>query len=83
MLVRGSTAAARMHFPDSSTVKKATLRLHAMADRIKALPGVRAVAFSDGLPMMERETVELRPPARADATQPVDLYAVSPVFSRR
>jgi putative ABC transport system permease protein len=71
---------APVHFPDSSTVQKATARLRAIADRVKALPGVRAVAFSDGLPMMQRETVELRPPARADATQPVDLYAVSPGF---
>ena len=71
---------APIHFPDSSTVAQATVRLPAMADRIKALPGVRAVAFSDGLPMMQRETLELRPPARADATQPVDLYAVSPGF---
>ena len=30
--------------------------------------------------MMGRETVELRPPLRADATQPVDIYAVSPGF---
>jgi len=69
-----------LHFPDSSTVERASVHLRAIADRIKALPGVRAVAFSDGLPMMQRETVELRPPARSDATQPVDLYAVSPGF---
>jgi predicted permease len=67
-------------FADSSTAEQATLRLRAMTDRIKALPGVRVVAFSNDLPMMQRETVELRPPARADATQPVDLYAVSPGF---
>ncbi len=71
---------APVHFPDSSTVDHAMVRLQAMTDRIKALPGVRAVAFSDGLPMMQRQTLELRPPARADATQPVDLYAVSPGF---
>ena len=71
---------APMHFPDASTVEQTTVRLRAMADRIRALPGVRSVAFSDNLPMMGRETVELRPPLRADATQPVDIYSVSPGF---
>jgi predicted permease len=71
---------AQIHFQNGTTVQQATVRLRAMADRINGLPGVRAVAFSDGLPMMQRKTVELTPPARADATQPVDLYAVSPGF---
>jgi hypothetical protein len=71
---------APLHFPDSTTVAQATVRLRAIADRIAALPGARAVAFSDGLPMLQRETVELSPPARMDAAQPVDLYAVSPAF---
>jgi putative ABC transport system permease protein len=61
---------AQIHFPNSTTLQQATVRLRAMADRINGLPGVRAVAFSDGLPMMQRKTVELTPPARADATQP-------------
>jgi len=71
---------APLHFPDGSTVDQTTVRLRAMTDRIRALPGVRSVAFSDNLPLMGRETVELRPPLRSDATQPVDIYAVSPGF---
>ena len=71
---------APLHFSDSSTAEQTAVRLRTIADRMRALPGVRTVAFSDDLPMMGRKTFELRPPLRADATQPVDVYAVSPGF---
>src|SRR5581483_7814575 len=58
----------------------ANARLRAVTERLMRLPGVHSVAFSDGLPMIVRHTVEVRPPARADAIQPVDVYAVSPGF---
>jgi len=67
-------------FPDNSTVQSAQVRLQAIAQRMKALPGVRSVAFSDYWPLLGPDTVELRPPARPDASQPVDLYTVSPGF---
>ncbi|HYW43066.1 MAG TPA: ADOP family duplicated permease [Bryobacteraceae bacterium] len=69
-----------LNFPDSNTLEQTTLRVRAITGRVKALPGVRSVAFSDGPPMLSRDTVELRPPTRPDASQPVDIYAVSPAF---
>jgi ABC-type antimicrobial peptide transport system permease subunit len=47
---------------------------------MKALPRVHSVAFSDDLPMIDRVTLELRPPSRADAVQAVDVYTGSPGF---
>ena len=58
----------------------AAVRLDAIAQRMQALPGVHAVAFSDKVPMIVRTTVELRPPERADAVQAVDVYTASPGF---
>ena len=67
-------------FPESTPAATARVRLDAIAQRIKALPGVHSVAFSDGLPMIDSATVELRPPARLDAVQAVDVYDGSPGF---
>ena len=71
---------AQLHFPDNTSLADARVRLDAITQRIKRLPGVHSVAFSDELPMFSRVTVELRPPARADAVQPVDIYTGSPGF---
>jgi len=47
---------------------------------VTALPGARSVAFSDEVPLVRPDTVEVRPPSRPDASQPVDLYTASPGF---
>ncbi len=69
-----------LHFPENTTAAAAAVRLDAIAQRMKALPGVHSVAFSDEVPMIFRTTVELRPPERADAVQAVDVYTGSPGF---
>jgi predicted permease len=71
---------AQLRFPESTTEAAARVRLNAIAQRLKALPGAHSVAFSDELPMINRSTVELRPPGRADAVQAVDIYTASPGF---
>ncbi|MCX6629456.1 MAG: ADOP family duplicated permease [Candidatus Solibacter sp.] len=69
-----------LRFPENTSAATARVRLDAIAQRLKALPGAHSVAFSDELPMISRTTVELRPPARADAVQAVDIYTGSPGF---
>jgi hypothetical protein len=54
--------------------------LSVIAQRVKALPGVLSVAFSEGIPMADRFTVELSPSARPDASQPTDVCMASPGF---
>jgi predicted permease len=71
---------AWLRFPDNTTQEAAATRLRVLERRLTALHGVHSVAFSNDLPMMWHETIELRPPARKDASQPVDLYNVSPRF---
>ena len=71
---------SQLRFPENTTAAAARVRLDAIAQRMKALPGVRSVAFSDGLPMIDSSTVELRPPSRTDAVQAVDIYNGSPGF---
>jgi predicted permease len=71
---------SQLRFPENTPVAAARVRLDAIAQRMKALPGVHSVAFSDELPMVFRSTVELRPPERADAVQAVDVYSGSPGF---
>jgi hypothetical protein len=41
---------------------------------------VRAVSISDDVPMIGRITIQARPPSRADAVQPVDVYSASENF---
>jgi predicted permease len=71
---------APVRFQEGTTTDAARLKLAAIAQRVRSLPGVHAVAFSDGLPMLDSATLELRPPGRADAVQPVDVYSASPGF---
>ena len=71
---------AQLRFPESTALDQARARLDAIAQRVRALPGVHSVAFSDEIPMIGRATVEMRPPGRADAVQPVDVYTGSPAF---
>jgi predicted permease len=70
----------RVPFPENTTLERARVRLQAIAQRMKAIPGVRFVAFSDNVPLIGSDTVELRPPARQDASQPVEIYTGSPGF---
>jgi putative ABC transport system permease protein len=69
-----------LRFPENSTRESAAARLKTIEQRVRALPGVHSVAFSDDLPMIWHDTVELRPPARPDASQPVSIYTASPRF---
>jgi predicted permease len=55
-------------------------RLERIAARMRALPGVRGVTFSDDLPMIDHITVDVRLPSRPDAIQPIDLYSASADF---
>lgn len=71
---------AWLHFPNKSTVATTRARLHGIEQRMIAVPGVRSVAFSYRPPLMRPETIELSPPERKDATQPVDVYTASPGF---
>jgi putative ABC transport system permease protein len=71
---------APLEFPENSTPDSARLRLRVIAQRMQALPGARSVAFSDDLPLLRPDTVEVRPPLRPDASQPVDVFTASPGF---
>ena len=67
-------------FPEKSPLETTRARVQAIAHRMQALPGVHSVAFSDDLPLVRPNTVELLPPSRRDASQPVDVYTASPGF---
>jgi hypothetical protein len=61
-------AIAPLFLPDGTRLKTAAVRLLALAERVKALPGARSVAFSEGVPLFDRATAELRPPERTPAS---------------
>ncbi|MES1257096.1 MAG: ABC transporter permease, partial [Acidobacteriota bacterium] len=69
-----------LRFPQGTGVEAAQVRLQAIERRLRQLPGVRSVALSDTVPLFNPDTVELRPPGRNDAVQPVDLFSASPRF---
>ena len=71
---------APLRFPDGTAPGAALVRINRIADRLRALPGVRSVSASDDAPMIEHYTVEVRPPWRPDAVQPVDVYSASQDF---
>lgn len=73
---------APLNFGEGGSVASAQVRLEAIKNRMLALPGVRSVAFSDRIPLFNPDTIELRPPERPDAVQPVDIYTASPDFFR-
>src|SRR5205807_336481 len=52
-------------------IEATQVRLNAIARRIKALPGVRSVTFSDTIPLFNPDTVELPAPGYPPAVQPV------------
>jgi predicted permease len=71
---------ATLRFPSGTSAEAARIRLDRIANRLRAVPGVRDAAYSDDLPMIGYFTVQLRPPGRVDAVQPVDIYSASPGF---
>jgi hypothetical protein len=71
---------ARLEFPENRSLAAVQVRLRAIIERMKALPGVRSVAFSDELPLVHPQTLEIAPPLRHDALQPVDVFTASPGF---
>ncbi|HTS62315.1 MAG TPA: ADOP family duplicated permease [Candidatus Acidoferrales bacterium] len=71
---------APLRFPDNTPPAAAEARYNRIAERLRALPGVRSVAVSDDAPMIDHYTVQVRPPARPDAVQPVDVYSASAGF---
>ena len=71
---------APLRLPETISPVAARVRLDRIAARMRSLPGVRSVALSEDLPMIEHFTVEVRPPARPDAVQPVDVYTGAPEF---
>jgi predicted permease len=73
---------APLRFPDGIRPEAARIRRERIAARVRSIPGVRAVAFSPDLPMVDHFTVQLRPPNRSDAVQPVDIYGASSGFMR-
>lgn len=54
--------------------------LNAITDRILNVPGVSSVAFSHEIPLLNPDTVEISPPERQDALQPVDVFTASSRF---
>jgi hypothetical protein len=54
--------------------------LNVIKERILGIAGVRSVADSPWVPLLNPETVEIRPPKRADAVQPVAVLTASPHF---
>lgn len=71
---------ALLRFPSGTSPQAAGSRLDRIANHLRAVPGVRDVTFSDNLPMIGNDTVQLRPPGRPDAVQPVDIYSASTGF---
>jgi predicted permease len=58
----------------------AVSRLNRIMERLRHTPGVRSVTASDDMPMIGRFTVQVRPPGRPDAVQPIDIYSAGPGF---
>ena len=71
---------AAFGFPKEASPQSVQSRMLAVGLRTASIPGVRSVAFTERVPLMRPDTVDLRPPLRQDATQPVDIYTASPRF---
>ncbi|HZQ54719.1 MAG TPA: ABC transporter permease [Bryobacteraceae bacterium] len=54
--------------------------LQVIKDRLLSIPGVRSAAFSRGVPLLFPDTVEISPPERPDAVQPVAVLSAAPRF---
>src|SRR5262249_61617206 len=71
---------APIRFPEHTAAAVAHARIDRIYQRLRAVPGVRSVTVSDDVPMIDKFTVQVRPPARPDAVQPVDVYSAGPEF---
>jgi predicted permease len=71
---------APLRFPDAISPAASHARVDRIVTRLRAVPGVLGVAVSDDRPMIDHETLMVRPPSRPDAVQPVDVYAGGPNF---
>ena len=76
----GNVVVALLRFPSGISPQASGIRLDRIANRMRAVPGVRDVTFSDDVPMIGNYSVQLRPPGRPDAVQPVDVYSASTGF---
>jgi predicted permease len=74
-----SVVVAPLRFPDTN-LAAAQARINRITGRLRSAPGVRNVTLTDEPPMINRVTVEVRPPGRPDAIQPVDIYPAGPGF---
>jgi predicted permease len=72
---------APLRFPETNRVAEQA-RIDRISDRLRTVPGVRDVTVSDEAPMVSHTTVQVRPPGRPDAIQPVDVYTAGPGFMR-
>jgi predicted permease len=70
---------APLRFPDANPTA-AISRLNRIMDRLRSVTGVRGVTATDDMPMIGRFTVQVRPPGRPDAIQPIDIYSAGPGF---
>src|SRR5262249_39443345 len=71
---------APIRFPEGANAAAVQTRVQRIAEHLRALPGVRSVSLSDDMPMIDRYTVQVRPPARPDAIQPIDIYSAGTGF---
>jgi predicted permease len=71
---------APMRFPDSRNRGAIQSRMDRILQSLRATPGVRSATVSDDMPMIGRITVQVKPPGRPDAVQPVDVYTAGPAF---
>jgi predicted permease len=71
---------APLRFPNTMTWVAAHARLDRIVSRLRSVPGVRNVTVTDDMPMINKFTVQVRPPGRPDAIQPVDIYSAGPGF---
>ena len=72
---------APLRFPDTMSPAAAEARYRRIADHLRGIRGVRAVSVSEDVPMIDHLTVQIRPPGRSDAVQPVDIYSGSDGFA--
>jgi predicted permease len=54
--------------------------LRAITDRILSVPGVRSATLLRDVPLLGHDSVEVSPPERPDAVQPVSVFTASPQF---
>jgi len=72
---------APLRFPEGATPAASRVLLQAIEGRLRGLPGVQSVSYSQEPPLLGHDTVEIRFPGRSsDATQTVDVYSASPAY---